>query len=391
MSIPPVSVQRPPPAGVTKPFLPPGWSCHVSKSVPGKCYYFNRFTGAKTWELGELLPGHSDNPTPAVPVPGSAQLPIVVQDQHHLPSHHRPVPAHHPGDNEQPGQTRISLPGVGFNHQDLSHATSYSQKRPGHPLNQRVFQVTQGHHQPRWPKLTGPPLDPSPSATGLGDELASLGVAELEAMLEEKRRNLQEMAKKMSVDSSADSSSVESGFVSLMGREEEGLVGSEVSDRQKELTESGGLYSDWGKVGVTVEPSRPKRAKIEFDDNSVETNAVNVFEEGVDVTVEAVDNDNDNNNAVHADQSDVKNNNNNNSDSDSFDEDSLCGADPEELAAPAKLNKKFPTDHTVTPTKSEDLPSTTQSSTSPPELLLFDNDCQFSPEPSSNEEGDSEG
>jgi hypothetical protein len=72
-------------------------------------------------------------------------------------------------------------------------------------------------------------------------------MAELEAMLAEKRRNLEEMARKMSVDSNADSSSVESGFVSLVGREEQGVVGREVSDRQKELTESGGLYSDWGE------------------------------------------------------------------------------------------------------------------------------------------------
>jgi hypothetical protein len=108
MSLPPGSVRRPPPARVSKPSLPPGWSCHVSKSVPGKCYYFNRFTGAKTWELGELLPGHSDNPATAVSVAGSAQLPIVVRDQH---GHHRPPPAHHPGHghvlpghHQQPGQ-----------------------------------------------------------------------------------------------------------------------------------------------------------------------------------------------------------------------------------------------------------------------------------------------
>ena len=64
-----------------------------------------------------------------------------------------------------------------------------------------------------------------------------MGVAELEAMLAEKRRNLEDMARKLSVDSSVDSSSVGSGFVSLVGREKEGLVGREVSDRQKELTE----------------------------------------------------------------------------------------------------------------------------------------------------------
>ena len=56
--------------------------------------------------------------------------------------------------------------------------------------------------------------------------MASLGVAELKAMLAEKRRrNLEEMARSMSLDRSVDSISVESEFVSLVGREEEGLVG----------------------------------------------------------------------------------------------------------------------------------------------------------------------
>ena len=64
-----------------------------------------------------------------------------------------------------------------------------------------------------------------------------MGVAELEAMLAEKRRNLEDMARKLSVDSSVDSSSVGSGFVSLVGREKEGLVGREVTVRQKKLTE----------------------------------------------------------------------------------------------------------------------------------------------------------
>ena len=56
-------------------------------------------------------------------------------------------------------------------------------------------------------------------------------------MLAEKMRNLEDMARKLSVDSSVDSSSVGSGFVSLVGREKEGLVGREVTVRQKELTE----------------------------------------------------------------------------------------------------------------------------------------------------------
>jgi len=253
-----------------------------------------------------------------------------------------------------------------------------------------MFPVHQGHHQARRPKLTGPPLDLVP---GLGDDVASLGVRELEAMLAEKKRNLQEMARKMSVDSNVDSSSVESGFVSLVGREDEGLVGREVSDRQKELTESGGLYRDWGKVGgVSVGPPRPKRAKIEFDINSENIDRVSVGEDGVDVTVEAVDNDNnDNTNAVRANLSDVNDNNNNNSDSDSLDEESLCGADPEELAALAKLDKKFPAAPAVTSATSEDTPSITEASSSPPDVILLDNDCQFSPEPSTDEGGDSEG
>jgi len=247
-----------------------------------------------------------------------------------------------------------------------------------------MLPVTQGQHQPRRSKLAGPPLDLSTSPTGLGEEVTSLGVAELEAMLAEKRRNLEEMARKMSVDSSVDSSSVESGFVSLVGREEEGLVGRSASDRQKELTERGGLYRDWGQGDVG--PSRPKRARVEFDNNSDKTGAVNVCEGGVNVTVEAVDNDN--NNDVHANIGDVKDNNNN-SDPDSLDEESLCGADPEELAALAKLDKKFPADLAPTNLKSENPPSTTQSSSSP-ELLLWDTDCQFSPEPSSEGE-ESEG
>ena len=45
-----------------------------------------------------------------------------------------------------------------------------------------------------------------------------------------------------------------------------------------------------------------------------------------------------------ANLSDGKDINNNNSDSDSLDEESLCGADPEELAALAKLDKNIPAD-----------------------------------------------
>jgi len=383
-----------------KPSLPHGWSCHVSKSVPGKCYYFNRFTGAKTWDLGELLPGHSDNPTYAGLVPGSAQLPLVVSDPHHQPGLHQPPPPdRHAGHgqalprNQKPSHLPRILPGAGHHHHQPVHdpghhpsqgASSFNKIRLDYLQSQGMFPVNQGHHQPQRSKLAGPPLD-------LEDDVFSLGVDQLEAMLAEKRRNLQEMARKMSVDSNVDSSSVESGFVSLIGREEEGMVGREVSDRQKELTDSGGLYRDWGKVGGVPEgPSRPKRVKIEFDNSNGNNDAVSACEDGVGVTIGAVDNENNDNAAVvHANLSDV--NDINNSDSDSLDEESLCGADPEELAALAKLDRKFPTAPAVTPAKREDTPSVTQASISPPELILLDTDCQFSPEPSSDEGGDSAG
>ena len=35
--------------------LPPGWSCHISKST-GKNYYFNNQTGASVWDIKELPP-----------------------------------------------------------------------------------------------------------------------------------------------------------------------------------------------------------------------------------------------------------------------------------------------------------------------------------------------
>ena len=78
------------------------------------------------------------------------------------------------------------------------------------------------------------------------------------------------------------------------------------------------------------------------------------------------------------------------SDSDSLDKESLCGADPEELAALASLDKKFSVDR-ATHSSSAAALSVPQSSSSPPELLLWDNDCQFSAEPESNDEESSEG
>ena len=78
MSVPSVVLQ---PTPVPKPSLPPGWSCHVSKST-GMNYYFNRFTGAKTWELSDILPGHSSVPADDAS-PGTLDQPITVRDSHH--------------------------------------------------------------------------------------------------------------------------------------------------------------------------------------------------------------------------------------------------------------------------------------------------------------------
>eukprot|EP00092_Neocalanus_flemingeri_P053477 GFUD01062854.1.p1 GENE.GFUD01062854.1~~GFUD01062854.1.p1 ORF type:complete len:205 (-),score=46.24 GFUD01062854.1:132-746(-) len=183
MSVPSGSAQTPV-SLVPKPSLPSGWSCHVSKSVPGKCYYFNRFTGAKTWELGELLPGHSDTSAPA---PGSAPHPITEGD-----TQHRQYQAVH--------------------------------RQPDHQLDQTIaYQVHQqlSHQQPQ--------------NIALDADVASLGVVELEALLVEQKRKLQEMAgnpimnpapgqsvscSSTLVNRSVDSSSTESGFV-----EEDGGTG----------------------------------------------------------------------------------------------------------------------------------------------------------------------
>ena len=35
--------------------LPPGWSAHPSKSFPGYTYYYNSFTGQKTWKIQDLV------------------------------------------------------------------------------------------------------------------------------------------------------------------------------------------------------------------------------------------------------------------------------------------------------------------------------------------------
>ena len=243
--------------------------------------------------------------------------------------------------------------------------------------------------QPRRPRLAGPPLDPvaGGSSSGLlGDETASLGVEELETMLAEKKRKLEVIARRhnSSVDCSADSSSVESGFVSLAGREEEGVVGKVISDRQKEMTERGGLYRDWGN-GVT---HGYKRVKIDSDNNVVDTEKVNSDKLVTGDIGEAVINDEKDNSANLVE---VKNVDDIDSDSDSLDMESLCGADPEELTALAHLDKKFPVDKVSHSSSEYSAPSVPQLSSIPPDLLLRDKDCQLNPEPESNEENDSEG
>ena len=45
--------------------LPPGWSCHISKST-GKNYYFNNQTGASVWDIKELPSPPSPPLTPTV-------------------------------------------------------------------------------------------------------------------------------------------------------------------------------------------------------------------------------------------------------------------------------------------------------------------------------------
>ena len=40
-----------------RPVLPPGWSQHMSTRVPGQYYYFNRETGATTWDIREIVSG----------------------------------------------------------------------------------------------------------------------------------------------------------------------------------------------------------------------------------------------------------------------------------------------------------------------------------------------
>ena len=41
--------------------LPPGWTEHESSSHPGHKYYFNSFTGCKTWDREDLIGWNSSN------------------------------------------------------------------------------------------------------------------------------------------------------------------------------------------------------------------------------------------------------------------------------------------------------------------------------------------
>jgi len=44
-------------SGEKMPDLPRGWSRHVSNSCPGRYYYFNTETGAKTWDIRDIISG----------------------------------------------------------------------------------------------------------------------------------------------------------------------------------------------------------------------------------------------------------------------------------------------------------------------------------------------
>ena len=197
---------------------------------------------------------------------------------------------------------------------------------------------------------------------------------ELEELLVQQKKKLREMAERQNV-ANEDSSSVESGFVSLAGREEEGGlvpgIGNRVrrrfSGRQRELTEMGGLYSNWGEQ-VGGGPSQGlKRVKIvteEVGSEDVSEKAANYEKrcQGIPETVELNDEKSasvsigmtgmctsydqdvdkklkdDNNNAELSD----KDEGHENLDSDSLEDDHIYGADSEELAALESLGKKFP-------------------------------------------------
>ena len=160
----------------------------MSKST-GMNYYFNRFTGAKTWELSDILPGHSSGPANDAG-PGTLNQPITVRDSHHQ-------------QGQNTGQRHLQPP--------LSQGERLHPPISTQSLRRPPQLPDFGHHQPRQTVLT----------SGVADQVASMEVEELEELLVQQKKKLREMAERQIV-ANEDSSSVESGFMSLAGREEEG-------------------------------------------------------------------------------------------------------------------------------------------------------------------------
>merc|ERR1719233_559662 len=175
-------------------------------------------------------------------------------------------------------------------------------------------------------------------------------------MLAEKKRKLELMIARQSstnsFDGSADSSSVESGFVSLVGREEDrrglGQEERQFGDRQKELTEQGGLYSNWGMVIGGGNP-KVKRMKIDFENNvdkSIKVGGIQGIPKSKDDDGGALNNNLEEKIVPNSDESDETQDEGDSNDSISG---NLCIADSEELAVLANLEKKFPGDQVPIP------------------------------------------
>ena len=384
-----------------KPPLPPGWSCHLSKSMPGHCYYFNRFTGARTWDLGEVLPGHSEQPLKSAAA-GTAQSTLSRDQQQMVPrqqSRQQMTGYQHPPAqdwrvNQYPGQG-------GHDSKPLNRSGGNIKEHAQVSASQCVLPLDHGRNAPylqqnqqRRPRLTGPPLPPVPQieigSSNVDDGLASMGVEDLQAMLAEKKRKLDQMMERQSstnsIDGSVESSSVESGFVSLAGREEDGRQEErQIGDRQRELTERGGLYSNWGMVGI----SSQKRMKINDNNADEEVTVIAVSRaKNLDHVGDVINN---NSNDKSVSQDDKSEKNQDFSDSDGSISEDLYAADSEEIALLNNLEKKFPEGKVKTPgAVGANDTGTHQKSPSISELTPSYDDCQFSPEPESNDE-DSEG
>ena len=194
---------------VSKPSLPFGWSCHVSKSVPGRCYYFNRFTNAKTWDLGELLPGHSDH--------ASLDTAALPQSQHRFQDYHRKA---------------VIDPSHGTVVKQSQFVCSADRPLPTDRYSQQASTMS-APPRPKRAKLLGPPLEPLPGDTvEKSEELSKLGVAELEALIAAKKSKLEEAVKQANDnvnnnDLCIETSSVESGFSSMQEKEEVLFVNSQ--------------------------------------------------------------------------------------------------------------------------------------------------------------------